>query len=117
MDTCPTPKNISVAVLAIPSAAAILATQQSEVPYPSRLFLNNDERVLKDPAHVVNVAALADSSVNFNVRPYVKSEHYWDVYSDMQEKIKLAFDEKGISIPYPQRDLHIISKSDEKPVA
>ncbi len=79
-------------------------------------ILSNDERVLKDPAHVVNVAALADNSVNFNVRPYVKSEHYWDVYSDMQEKIKLAFDEKGISIPYPQRDLHIITKADEKPL-
>ena len=44
MDTCPTPKNISVAVLAIPSAAAILASQQADVPYPSRLFLNDDER-------------------------------------------------------------------------
>ena len=44
MDTCPTPKNISVAVLAIPSAAAILAAQQAEAPYSSRLFLNDDER-------------------------------------------------------------------------
>ena len=75
-------------------------------------LLDSDDRVLKEPAHMVNVGALADNSVNFNVRPFVKSEHYWDVYFDMQEKVKLAFDEKGISIPYPQRDIHIVSNVD-----
>ncbi|WP_127716356.1 mechanosensitive ion channel family protein [Halobacteriovorax sp. HLS] len=77
-------------------------------------LLKSDERVLESPALSVNVGALADSSVNFNVRPYVKSVHYWDVYFDMQEKVKLAFDEKGISIPFPQREMHIINKTDSK---
>jgi len=53
------------------------------------------------------LAELADSSVNFNVRPWVKSEDYWNVRSDLLEKIKLTFDEKNINIPYPQMDLHL----------
>ncbi|GMR00947.1 MAG: mechanosensitive ion channel [Gammaproteobacteria bacterium] len=69
-------------------------------------ILEEDERVLKDPAPLVAVAELADSSVNFNVRPWCKTEEYWNVYSDMHEKIKLAFDAEGISIPYPQMDIH-----------
>ena len=55
----------------------------------------------------ISVSELADSSVNFNVRPWVKSEDYWAVRSDVIEKIKLAFDENGISIPYPQMDVHM----------
>jgi small conductance mechanosensitive channel len=70
-------------------------------------IINNDERVLKDPEPLIAVAELADSSVNFNVRPWVKSGDYWAVKFDLTEKIKLAFDEHGISIPYPQMDLHI----------
>jgi len=69
-------------------------------------ILNEDERILKDPEAGVALAELADSSVNFNVRPWVKSEDYWNVRSDLLEKIKLTFDEKGISIPYPQMDIH-----------
>lgn len=65
-----------------------------------------DERVLAEPAPLVAVSALADSSVNFNFRVWVKTEEYWDVYYDMLEKVKLAFDAKGISIPYPQIDIH-----------
>ena len=57
--------------------------------------------VLTEPAPVVAVTELADSSVNFNVRPWVKSEDYWAVRSDLIEQIKLAFDEQNISIPYP----------------
>jgi len=68
--------------------------------------LNEDERVLKDPAPLVAVAELADSSVNFNVRPWCATAEYWDVYFDTHEKIKLAFDAEGISIPYPQMDIH-----------
>jgi len=64
------------------------------------------ELVLEDPAPAVAVAELADSSVNFNVRPWVNSGDYWPVRSDLIEKIKLAFDENGISIPYPQMDVH-----------
>lgn len=65
-----------------------------------------DERVLAEPAPLVAVSALADSSVNFNFRVWVKTEEYWDVYYDMLEKVKLAFDARGISIPYPQIDIH-----------
>jgi small conductance mechanosensitive channel len=69
-------------------------------------ILQKHELVLADPEPVVAVAELADSSVNFNVRPWVKSDDYWDVRSDLIEKIKLAFDKNGISIPYPQMDIH-----------
>jgi small conductance mechanosensitive channel len=66
-----------------------------------------DERVLKDPAPLVAVAELADSSVNFNVRPWVKSPDYWAVKFDLTENVKLAFDENNISIPFPQMDVHM----------
>jgi small conductance mechanosensitive channel len=69
-------------------------------------ILNDDERVLKDPEALVVVGELADSSVNFNVRPWCKTEDYWNVYFDTHEKIKLTFDAEGISIPYPQMDIH-----------
>ena len=70
-------------------------------------ILEQDERVLKDPAPVVTVAALADSSVNFNVRPWVKNADYWGVLWDTTEKVKLEFDRQGISIPFPQMDVHL----------
>jgi small conductance mechanosensitive channel len=69
--------------------------------------LTADERILKDPAPVVAVNELADSSVNFVVRPWVKGDDYWDVRFAMMERIKLAFDENGISIPFPQQDVHM----------
>jgi len=69
-------------------------------------ILADDERVLKDPAPLVVVGELADSSVNFNVRPWCKTADFWNVYFDTHEKIKLAFDAEGISIPYPQMDIH-----------
>lgn len=69
-------------------------------------IINEDERVLKDPATFVAVSELADSSVNFVVRAWVKSSDYWGVYFDTLEKVKLTFDEKNISIPYPQMDVH-----------
>ena len=69
-------------------------------------LLTADERVLKDPAPTVAVAELADSSVNFNVRPWCATSEYWNVYFDTHEKVKLAFDAEGISIPYPQMDIH-----------
>ena len=70
-------------------------------------LLNADERVLHDPEPFVAVSELGDSSVNFVTRAWVKSADYWDVYFDTIEKVKLTFDEKGISIPYPQMDVHI----------
>ena len=63
-------------------------------------------QVLKDKPVDVFVSELADSSVNFAVRPWSKSEHYWDVYFYMHENIKKAFDKDGISIPFPQMDIH-----------
>lgn len=67
----------------------------------------SDERILKDPAPTIAVSELADSSVNFVVRPWVKTADYWAVYFDLTEKVKLTFDEQGISIPFPQRDVHM----------
>ena len=70
-------------------------------------IIEADERILKDPAPLVAVAELAESSVNINVRPWVKSGDYWGVYFDLNEKVKMAFDENGISIPFPQMDIHL----------
>jgi len=64
-------------------------------------------KVLSDPGPTVAVAELADSSVNFVVRPWVKTADYWDVKFRLTEEIKLAFDEAGISIPFPQQDVHM----------
>ena len=69
--------------------------------------IDNDSRILKDPAPQIVVSALADSSVNFNVRPWVNSADYWGVYFDVTEQIKKKFDEQNISIPFPQRDIHM----------
>ena len=69
--------------------------------------LNEDERVLQDPAPFVAVSELGDSSVNFITRAWVDTADYWDVYFGTMEKVKLTFDEKGISIPYPQMDMHM----------
>jgi len=72
-----------------------------------RNILDSDERVLKDPAPTIGVLELGESSVNFAVRPWVKTQDYWDVYFATQEKIKKQFDAQGISIPFPQRDVHL----------
>ena len=69
--------------------------------------MESDERVLKDPAPVVALVELADSSVNFVVWPWVKRDDYWNVKCDLTEKIKSALDENGISIPFPQMDVHM----------
>lgn len=66
-----------------------------------------DERILKEPAPTVAVAELADSSVNFVVRPWVASADYWAVKFDFTEAVKLRFDDEGITIPYPQMDVHL----------
>jgi len=66
-----------------------------------------DERCLKDPAPTVGVLALADSSINFAVRPWVKTSDYWAVFFDMQMRVKQRFDAEGITIPFPQRDVHL----------
>ena len=76
-----------------------------------RSIILADDRVLSDPEPVVAVSELADSSVNFIVRPWVKSADYWPVLLDTTEKVKLEFDAQGLSIPYPQMDIHMPEKS------
>jgi len=66
-----------------------------------------EERVLKNPAPQIALVELADSSVNFVVRPWVNAGDYWDAYFALTENIKKAFDANGISIPFPQRDVHV----------
>ncbi|TCK59324.1 mechanosensitive ion channel family protein [Seleniivibrio woodruffii] len=70
-------------------------------------IVEKDERVLKDPAPTIAVAALADNSVNFAYRLWVKTDEYWNVYFDTLETVKIRFDEEKIAIPYPQMDIHI----------
>jgi len=74
-------------------------------------ILAEDPRVLKDPAPMVAVKELGNSSVDFAVRPYVKVEDYWGVYFDVTEKVKLNFDRDGVSIPFPQHDVHMFQAS------
>ena len=69
--------------------------------------LDKNELVLQDPPVTVAVSELADSSVNFVVRPWCKTDDYWDVWFSVTEDIKLALDAEGISIPFPQRDVHM----------
>ena len=70
-------------------------------------MIKEDERILDEPAHTVAVNELADSSVNFVVRPWVNSPDFFAVKWDFTEKVKLRFDEEGISIPFPQMDVHL----------
>ena len=69
-------------------------------------ILEQDSRILKDPEPLIAVGELGASSVNFYVRPWVLSDDYWKVKFDLTEKIKQAFDDNGISIPFPQMDIH-----------
>ena len=70
-----------------------------------------DDRVLSEPPHKIAVSELGDSSVNFIVRPWVKTEDYWGVMFDLTEAIKKRFDKEGISFPFPQQDVHLYKAS------
>ena len=70
-----------------------------------------DSRVQAEPASEVYVKEHAESSINMLVRVWVNPEHYWGVYFHMHEQVKLTFDREGISIPFPQRDVHMIPAS------
>ncbi len=70
-------------------------------------LVDADDRILKDPECLIAVSELADSSVNFTVRPWVKTTDYWGVMFDMTEAIKKRFDKEGISFPFPQQDVHL----------
>jgi small conductance mechanosensitive channel len=72
-----------------------------------RELVDADERILKEPECLIKVHALADSSVNFVVRPWVNSADYWGVYFDLTETIKKRFDKEDISFPFPQQDVHL----------
>lgn len=81
-----------------------------DIPKAERIFediLKSHEKVLDDPAPMVRLHALGASSVDFIVRPWVNVDDYWDVYWDVTRTVKLRFDEEGVSIPFPQRDVHV----------
>lgn len=80
-------------------------------------ILAKDERILPDPTPTIGVLALGESSVDFAVRPWVKTGDYWPLLFDLQETIKTRFDAEGISIPFPQRDLHIVKEAEQGAVA
>ena len=80
-------------------------------------LMAEDERILKDPAPAVWVTELADSSVNFAVRPCMNTPDFWATRCELIEKIKLTFDEEGIEIPFPQMDVHVRDTPDSEAAA
>jgi small conductance mechanosensitive channel len=70
-------------------------------------LIKSDKRVLTDPEPQVAVKEMADSAVILTIRPWVKTEDYWDFFFDFQKAIKQKYDKEGISIPFPQRDVHL----------
>jgi small conductance mechanosensitive channel len=72
-----------------------------------RQVIESDERILKDPETIIAVAELGDNSVNFVVRPWVKTEEYWEVRWHLLESIKTIFDANQVTIPYPQQYIHV----------
>lgn len=74
-------------------------------------LVKEDSRSLTDPAPQIVVSELADSSVNITTRVWVNASDYWGLFFDLTEKVKLTFDQEGISIPFPQRDVHVIQEN------
>lgn len=74
-------------------------------------LVSEDERALSDPAPLIVVSSLGDSSVNITTRVWVNAPDYWGVFFDLTERVKLAFDAEGISIPFPQRDVHVYQQN------
>ncbi len=73
-------------------------------------LIQEDSRILKDPAPLIAVSNLGDSSVDFAVKVWCDNKEYWSVFYDMQEKVKLTFDLENISIPFPQTDVHLFKE-------
>lgn len=71
-------------------------------------ILDNEPRILPEPTPTIGLMEMADSSINFAFRPWVKVDDYWDLFFELQEQIKTRFDEEGVTIPFPQRDVHMI---------
>jgi small conductance mechanosensitive channel len=85
-----------------------------DIPNAERILteiVDAQDKVLEDPEPMIKLHELGESSVNFIVRPWVKSDDYWDVYWDITRAVKMRFDEEGVSIPFPQRDVHLYSES------
>lgn len=76
-------------------------------------ILAKDGRILEEPPPTIAILEFGDNSVNFAFRPWVKTAEYWDVYFALTEAIKKRFDEEGITIPYPQRDVHLFEHKEE----
>jgi small conductance mechanosensitive channel len=84
-----------------------------DIPKTERVLqeiLDSHDKVLAEPEPIIRLHELADSSVNFVVRPWVDTDDYWDVYWDITRSVKIRFDEEGISIPFPQRDVHVYNQ-------
>jgi len=82
-----------------------------------RAIVDEEPRILAEPAPVIAVSELGDNSVNLVVRPWVKTAEYWAIRFDLTERIKQAFDREGLHIPFPQRDVHLYMEQNvEKPV-
>ncbi len=75
--------------------------------------LAKDDRVLQNPAPTIGVVELADNSVNFVCRPWVNTGDYWPAYFYITETVKKRFDAEGVSIPFPQRDVHVYEHKEE----
>lgn len=74
-------------------------------------ILGKDERLLEDPKPLIKLHTLGESSVDFIVRPWCLMENYWDVYWDLTRAVKVRFDQEGITIPFPQREVHVSQQS------
>ena len=89
---------------------------QDEIPKAEKVLLEivaSHDKVLTDPAPTIKVHTLNESSVDFVVRPWALTDNYWDVYWDITREVKMRFDREGISIPFPQRDVHLVDKGSE----
>lgn len=73
-------------------------------------ILDNEPRILPEPKPTIGLMEMGDSSINFAFRPWVKTADYWDLFFDLQERIKIRFDEEGVTIPFPQRDVHLFQE-------
>lgn len=89
------------------TASCSYSDNLSDVKTLLEKICNDDSRVLAEPKVQVGVLEMADSSINFVVRPWVKTEDYWALFFDLNQKIKEEFDKVGVSIPFPQQDIHL----------
>ena len=91
---------------------------EDEIPKAEQVLkeiVGAHDKILDDPEPIIKVHTLNDSSVDFVVRPWSKTDDYWDVYWDITREVKLRFDREGISIPYPQRDVHLKGQDSSEP--